>query len=95
MGADCIPPSAQQSLRQLAYAPWPKFDPALLVESEIEIPVQVNGKLRDVIKVSVNADNARLKRRRKHPRKCKPFIDGKTIKKVIVVPKKLVNLIVG
>ncbi|HKI69623.1 MAG TPA: class I tRNA ligase family protein, partial [Verrucomicrobiae bacterium] len=33
----------------LAYAPWPKFDPALLVESEIEIPVQVNGKLRDVI----------------------------------------------
>ena len=42
----------------LTYAPWPKFDPALLVESEIEIPVQVNGKLRDVIKVPADADNA-------------------------------------
>ena len=42
----------------LVYAPWPKFDPALLVESEIELPVQVNGKFRDVIKVPVDADNA-------------------------------------
>ena len=53
----------------LAYAPWPKFDAALLVENEIEIPVQVNGKLRDVIKVAVDADNATLKPPRRHRRK--------------------------
>ncbi len=77
----------------LAYQPWPKFDPALLVESEIEIPVQVNGKLRDVIKVSVNATQADLETAAKNSEKVKPFIDGKTIKKIIVVPKKLVNIV--
>ena len=79
----------------LGYAPWPKFDPALLVESEMEIPVQVNGKLRDVIKVPANADSAALEAAAKASEKAQPFIAGKTIKKIIVVPKKLVNLIVG
>jgi leucyl-tRNA synthetase len=79
----------------LAYAPWPKFDAALLVESEIEIPVQVNGKFRDVIKVSVNATQADLETAAKNSEKVKPFIEGKTIRKIIVVPKKMVNLIVG
>src|SRR5581483_8910255 len=44
----------------LCYQPWPAFDPALLVESEIELPVQVNGKLRDVVRVAVDADNATI-----------------------------------
>ena len=79
----------------LTYAPWPKFDPALLVESEIEIPVQVNGKFRDVIKVAVDADNATIEAAAKAAEKVQPFIAGKTIKKVIIVPKKMVNLIVG
>ena len=78
----------------LAYAPWPKFDPALLVEDTLEIPVQVNGKLRDVIKVPANADNAALEAAAKASEKVKPFLAGKTIKKVIVVPKKLVNIAV-
>jgi leucyl-tRNA synthetase len=84
-----------QTAPSLAYAPWPKFDAALLVESEIEIPVQVNGKLRDVIKVSVNATQADLETAAKNSEKVKPFIEGKTIRKIIVVPKKMVNLIVG
>ncbi len=83
------------TLDSLPYQPWPKFDPALLVESEIEIPVQVNGKLRDVIRVSADADNAALEAAAKSSEKVKPFIEGKTIKKVIVVPKKLVNIAVG
>ena len=66
----------------------------MLVESEMEIPVQVNGKLRDVIKVPANADNAALEAAAKASEKVQPFIAGKTIKKVIVVPKKMVNLIV-
>ncbi len=82
------------ALDSLAYSPWPKFDPALLVESEIEIPVQVNGKLRDVIQVSADADNATVEAAAKASAKVKPFLEGKTLKKVIVVPKKLVNLVV-
>ena len=77
----------------LCYQPWPKFDPALLVESEIEIPVQVNGKLRDVIKVSVNATVAELEALALANEKAKPYYEGKTIKKIIVVPKKLVNIV--
>ncbi len=61
----------------------------------MKIPVQVNGKLRDVIEVSVDATQAELESLAKNSEKVKPFIDGKTIKKVIVVPKKMVNLIVG
>jgi len=77
----------------LAYAPWPKFDAVLLVESEIEIPVQVNGKLRDVIKVSVNATAAELEALALANEKAKPYLEGKTVKKVIIVPKKLVNIV--
>jgi leucyl-tRNA synthetase len=79
----------------LSYAPWPKFDPALLVEDTLEIPVQVNSKLRDVIKVPADASPADLETVAKASEKVKPFIAGKTIKKVIVVPKKLVNILVG
>jgi leucyl-tRNA synthetase len=79
----------------LTYAVWPKFDPALLIEDTLEIPVQVNGKLRDVIKVPANADNATLEAAAKASEKVQQFIAGKTIKKVIVVPKKLVNIVVA
>jgi leucyl-tRNA synthetase len=79
----------------LAYAPWPKFDPALLIEDTLEIPVQVNGKLRVVIKVPANATQADLEAAAKNSAEVKPFTDGKTIKKVIVVPKKLVNIVAG
>jgi leucyl-tRNA synthetase len=77
----------------LSYAEWPKFDPALLVEDTLEIPVQVNGKLRDVITAAANADNATLETAAKASEKVKPFIEGKTIRKIIVVPKKLINIV--
>ncbi|MGO8765391.1 MAG: leucine--tRNA ligase [Limisphaerales bacterium] len=83
------------SSQHLSYAAWPKFDASLLVESEMEIPVQVNGKLRDVIKVPANADNAAIEAAAKASEKAQQFMAGKTIKKVIIVPKKLVNLIAG
>ena len=82
----------------LSYAEWPKHDPALLIEDTLEIPVQVNGKLRDVIKVpatadNATADNATLEAAAQASEKVKPFIDGKTIKKIVVVPKKLINIV--
>ena len=79
----------------LSYAPWPKYDPALLVEDTLELPVQVNGKLRDVIRVKADASQAEIEAAALASGKAKPFLDGKTVRKVIVVPKKLVNLVVG
>jgi len=79
----------------LAYAPWPKYDPALLVETEIEIPVQVNGKFRDVIKVAAAADNAAIEAAALASEKVQQFIGGKPIKKIIIVPKRMVNIAVG
>ncbi len=79
----------------LSYAPWPKFDPALLIEDTLEIPVQVNGKLRDVIKVPADISQADLEAAAKNSAKVKLFITGKMIRKVIVMPKKLVNIVVG
>ena len=84
-----------QTAPSLSYEPWPKFDPTLLVESELEIPVSVNGKMRDVIRVAADADSATLEAAAKAADKVKPFLEGKTIKKVIVVPKKMVNLVVA
>jgi leucyl-tRNA synthetase len=77
----------------LTYAAWPKFDPALLVEDTLEIPVQVNGKLRDVIKVAATASQADLERVALASEKVRPFLEGKTIRKVIVLPKRLVNIV--
>jgi leucyl-tRNA synthetase len=79
----------------LPYAAWPVHDPAVLVESELEIPVQVNGKLRDVIRVAATADNATLEAAARASEKVQPFLAGKTIRKVIVVPGKLVNIAVA
>ncbi len=76
----------------LAYQPWPRFDPALLVESTLEIPVQVNGKLRDKLVVPAETTPAELEAMALASDKVKPYLEGKVVKKVIVVPKKLVNI---
>jgi leucyl-tRNA synthetase len=78
----------------LTYAPWPAFDPALLVETDMELPVQVNGKLRDVIRMPVDASAAEIEAAALKAEKVLPFLAGKTVKKVIVVPRKMVNLVV-
>src|SRR3954464_2096143 len=80
-----------QKNENLAYSPWPRFDPALLVEDTLEIPVQVNGKLRDVIKVPSNASQHDLELAAKGSEKVTQFINGKAIRKVIVIPGRLVN----
>jgi len=74
--------------------PWPKFDPELAAESELTIPIQVNGKLRDTILVSADAGEEELKEKAQASDKVKSFISGKQIVKVISVPKKLINFVV-
>ncbi len=79
----------------LAYEAWPHYDANLLVESTLEIPVQVNGKLRDKLVVPANVTQQELEAAALASEKVKPFIDGKTVKKIIVVPKRLVNIAVA
>ncbi len=78
----------------LLKAPWPKYDPALAAEDEIEIPVQVNGKLRGLVVVPAGATNDQIEQAALSNEKVKAAIAGKQIVKKIVVPKKLVNIVV-
>ncbi len=74
---------------------WPEFDPALIVNDEVNIMVQVNGKVRGSFTSSADADNATLETKAKEVDEVKKWLDGKKIIKVIVVPKRLVNFVVG
>ena len=78
----------------MAYAPWPRYDPALLVESQLEIPVQVNGKLRDRIIVPATATEGEIRSAALVSEKVKPFLSSKSIKKIIIIARKLVNIVV-
>jgi leucyl-tRNA synthetase len=73
---------------------WPTYDEQLLVEDEIEIVIQINGKVRDRIKVSIVATEEELKTAALSNPKIQDRIAGKTVRKVIVVPKRLVNIVV-
>ncbi len=79
----------------LAYAPWPKFDAALAATDEIDIPVQINGKLRTVLKVPAEINDAALEALALADEKVKESLVGKTIKRTIVKTGKMVNLVVG
>jgi leucyl-tRNA synthetase len=75
-------------------APWPKFDEALAHEDEIEIPVQVNGKLRAVVRVPADIDPDALREAVKSDAKVQAAVADKEIVKAIVVPGKLINIVV-
>jgi leucyl-tRNA synthetase len=78
----------------LAYEPWPVYHESLLTQETVEVPVQINGKLRGRITVPAGADNAVLLEAAKTDDRVKAHITGKRIVKEIVVPGKLVNLVV-
>ncbi len=78
----------------LAYESWPTFDESKLVESVIEVPVQVNGKVRGKISVAADTDKATLETLAKQEAKVAEQLEGKTIVKTIVIPGKMVNFVV-
>jgi leucyl-tRNA synthetase len=78
----------------LLRAPWPMYDPTLAKEDEIEIPVQVNGKLRGRIVVPADASEESVRAGAQSDEKIASMIAGKQIVKVIVVPGKLINIVV-
>jgi leucyl-tRNA synthetase len=79
----------------LSYAAWPTYDEALTRDEEIEVPVQVNGKLKAKLTVPAGIDKAELEKLALADPKVLALLEGKQIRKVIVVPGKLVNLVVG
>ena len=80
--------------KTLAYEPWPAYDPNALVENEIEIPVQVLGKLRGRVTVAADATPAQMEEAARANPDVAKFLAGKTVVKVVAVPKRLVNFVV-
>ncbi len=83
----------QQEL--LCDALWPEVDPAALVQDEIEMVVQVNGKLRAKLSVAAEASKETIEALAMADENVQKFVEGKTIRKVIVVPKRLINVVVS
>ncbi|HZL56077.1 MAG TPA: class I tRNA ligase family protein, partial [Bryobacteraceae bacterium] len=73
---------------------WPDFDPDLARETEIEIPVQINGKLRSRMNVAPGLDAAQLKVAALDDDKVQAMVQGKTVVRIIAIPDKLVNIVV-
>ncbi len=74
-------------------APWPQVDDAALVRNTIQMAIQVNGKLRATIEVAIDADGDAIKKLAREQENVKRFIGDLTIRKEILVPKKLVNIV--
>ena len=77
----------------IAYQPWPKYDPAALVENEVEMILQVNGKVRAKIKMAKDTPKEEAEKQALANNHVQKFTAGKDIKKVIVVPNKIVNIV--
>lgn len=77
----------------ISYEAWPAFDEAKLVDDEVEIVVQINGKVRAKVNVPAEASREELQDIAMANEDVKEFIEGKTVRKVIAVPGKLVNIV--
>jgi leucyl-tRNA synthetase len=75
-------------------APWPEHDPAALIASEIELVVQVNGKKRADVRVPADADRKAIETLVLADPVVQKFVSGQPIKKLVVVPGRLVNIVV-
>jgi leucyl-tRNA synthetase len=79
----------------LAYEPWPDYDEALLVADEVELAVQVNGKLRGSVTVPKDAGKDDVLALARTHENVARFLEGATVRKEVVVPGRLVNFVVG
>ena len=77
----------------IADAPWPTFDPALLVDEQVTLAVQVNGKLRDTVTAPRGLDRAAVEAIALASDNVRRQLDGATPRKIIVVPDRLVNIV--
>ena len=98
-----ITPHTSHALRQvlghpeatLEDVPFPQVDPSALVRDAVTLAVQVNGKLRATLEVPVSADRGTVEALALAEPNVQKFVEGVTVRKVIVVPGKIVNIVVG
>ncbi len=76
-------------------AAWPKSDPEALEQNEVEMVIQVNGKLRSKVTVAKSADKKQIEDLALADEKIQQHIEGKTVRKTIVIPGRLVNIVVA
>ena len=74
---------------------WPQYDESALVQDEVEMVVQINGKVREHITVDVTLSKEEVAEQALADARVQALIAGKTVRKTIVVPKKLINFVVG
>ena len=79
----------------LAYEPWPTYNPALVRDETVTIAVQVNGKLRATVEVAADADQAATLAAARAHAKIQAYLQGKTLRREVVIPGRLVNLVVS
>ena len=77
----------------ITYEKWPTYNEAILKEDNITMAIQVNGKLRDTINVSINDNEEEIKNKALNASNVIKHIEGKEIVKVIVIPNKIVNIV--
>jgi leucyl-tRNA synthetase len=80
--------------QSLAHEPWPEFDASLAKEDSIDVPVQINGKLRSKITVPTGSDAAYLEAVARTDERIRELLESKQVVKVIVVPGRLVNFVI-
>ena len=83
------------SCRMLVLQPWPLYNPALIKDKEIELVVQVNGRVRDRLKTAADISKDEAKTVALQSEKIKTWLTEKTVQSVIFVPGKLINIVVG
>jgi leucyl-tRNA synthetase len=78
----------------LAYAPWPEYDPKLLLSETLEIPVQINGRMRGRIEVPADADEERVIALARADENVFRYLEGKALKRAIYVRGRILNFVV-
>ncbi len=79
---------------ELSYSEWPKFDPEKIIDEEVEVVVQVNGKVRGKVTVPSDISEVEVKEKAKEIENVKRYLDGSEIIKEIYIPKKLVSFVI-
>jgi leucyl-tRNA synthetase len=79
----------------LAYAPWPAFDPARVIEDTVTVAIQVNGKLRATLDLARGADQTAVHSAALADERIQRYVNGVEVRKVIFVPDKLLNIVVA
>ena len=77
----------------ISYAKYPNFNKDYLIENEYEYPIMINGKLRTKQKFGLNISNSEIEKSVMENKIVDKWVEGKTIKKIIIVPKKIINIV--